>query len=323
MDVQSLTAAESDGGIRLDAFVAACLPALSRSRAGRLVRSGHITVNGLRKKPGYLMKAGDRVCAQLPPVESPTCEPEPIPLSILHEDRDLIVINKPPGLVVHPGAGHKSGTLVNALLFHRPDLEGVGDALRPGIVHRLDNDTSGIMVVAKHDAAYKSLGHQFKSRQIQKTYLGLVYGEMARSAGVIDLPIGRHPTDRKKMSTRSRRGRSTETRWRIRETFPGLTLLEIDLKTGRTHQARVHCAAMGHPIVGDTRYGRKRRWKGRLPEATEKAVRLVRRQMLHAWRLTLSHPETGDMMSFSSPPAQDMASLMAALRASQGKSPVA
>ncbi len=310
----SFTATESEAGHRLDTVIVAHLPTLSRSRASRLIRAGHITVNGLIKKPGYLTRPGDVVRSEIPSPERITCRPEAIPLSILYEDRDVIVLNKPPGLVVHPGAGHKSRTLVNALLFHCPDLEGIGGGIRPGIVHRLDKDTSGALVVAKNDMAHESLSHQFKKRQVQKRYLALVYGNMKTSAGVIDLPIGRHPTDRKKMSTESRRSRSTKTRWKIKEAFFGVTLLEIDLKTGRTHQVRVHCAAMGHPVVGDATYGRKRGWKDFPSRQTQKVVGTVRRQMLHAWQLTFLHPRTEQSMSFESPVAKDMASVLNALR---------
>ena len=314
MDVRSFTAGESDAGIRLDAFIATCLPSLSRSGASRLVRTGHITVNGLRKKPGYLMKAGDTVRSELPPLESPTCEPEPIPLSILHEDGDLIVISKPPGLVVHPGAGHNSGTLVNALLFHCPDLEGVGDALRPGIVHRLDKDTSGIMIIAKNDAAYKSLGHQFKTRQIRKIYLGLVYGETERSAGVINLPIGRHPTDRKKMSTHTTKGRHTVTTWKVLQQYNGFSLLEVSIQTGRTHQIRVHLASSHHPVVGDTVYGGKKVLSKRKNMTLKKQLGSLGRPFLHAQKLGFRHPEDDTYHEFVAPLPLELDNLLNLLK---------
>jgi 23S rRNA pseudouridine1911/1915/1917 synthase len=314
--VLSFAVTESEAGHRLDTVVVARLPTLSRSRGSRLIRAGHITVNGLIKKPGYLTKPGDIVRSEVPSPEPITCSPEEIPLSILYEDGDVIVLNKPPGLVVHPGAGHKSRTLVNALLFHCADLEGIGgEDLRPGLVHRLDKDTSGTMVVAKNDMAHESLKHQFKKRQVQKRYLALVYGDIKASAGVIDLPIGRHPIDRKKMSTDSRRSRSTETRWKIKEAFSGVTLLEIDLKTGRTHQVRVHCAAIGHAVVGDAKYGGKRRWKELPSQDLRNILKSVKRQMLHARQLTFLHPRTEKSMSFESPLATDMACVLDALRA--------
>jgi 23S rRNA pseudouridine1911/1915/1917 synthase len=312
--VFSFTITESDANHRLDTVIVAHLTNLSRSHASRLIRSGHITVNKLVKKPGYLTRLGDIVRSDIPSPESIACKPEELPLSILHEDRDVIVLNKPPGLVVHPGAGHKSRTLANALLFHCPGLEGLGDGIRPGIVHRLDKETSGCMVVAKTGLAYESLRRQFKMREVRKVYLALVYGEVKRPAGVIKLPIGRHPRDRKKMSTRSRRARPTETRWKIKEAFPHATLLEIDLKTGRTHQVRVHCAAMGHPLVGEATYAKKGRWKALPSGETRSVLGTARRQMLHAWQLTFSHPKTGSLMSFESPLAEDMASVLEALR---------
>ncbi len=311
----SFEAAESEAGRRLDTVIAARFPALSRSYAGRLIRSGQITINGLTKKPGYVTRRGDMIRSEILPPQPVTSKPEPIPLSILYEDADLIVVNKPPGLVVHPAPGHRSGTLVNALLYHCRDLKGIGGELRPGIVHRLDKDTSGTLVVAKNDTTHHGLSQQFKKRQVEKRYLTLVYGAIKESAGVIDLPIGRHPTHRKKMSTRSRRSRSTETRWQIQESFSGVSLLEVDLKTGRTHQVRVHCAAMGHPVVGDGVYGGKRRWKELPSQVLQDILKGVRRQMLHAWKLTFEHPRLGQRMAFESPLPKDMALILEALRA--------
>ena len=314
MPVLSFTTTESEAGHRLDTVIVARLPTISRSRASRLIRTGHITVNGLIKKPGYLTRPGDIVRSEIPSPEPITCRPEAISLSILHEDQDVIVLNKPPGFVVHPGAGHNSRTLVNALLSHCPDLEGVGGRIRPGIVHRLDKDTSGALVVAKNYMAHESLSAQFKMRQVRKVYLALVYGEVKLPVGVIDFPIGRHPTDRKKMSTQSGRGRPTETRWKVREAFSGVTLLEIDLRTGRTHQVRVHCAAIGHPVVGDATYGGKRRWKDLAPGPMQDILGTIRRQMLHAWQLSFVHPRTGQWMNFESPLPKDIASVLESLR---------
>ena len=218
----------------------------------------------------------------------------------LYEDQDLIVLNKQPGLVVHPAPGHYSGTLVNALLYHRPGICCVGEKLRPGIVHRLDKDTSGALVVAKNTAAYAYLTAQFKSRKVQKTYLALVYGEMRTDAGVISAPIGRHPVHRKRMSTQSRKSRPAKTHWKVKDRFESLTLLELNLKTGRTHQIRVHCATINHPIVGDSVYsGRKS--KRNLPKPVAAIVKAAPRQMLHAWRLGLSHPTSKNMITFEAP----------------------
>jgi 23S rRNA pseudouridine1911/1915/1917 synthase len=294
--------------------LAARLPALSRSYVGRLIRTGHVTVNGLTKKPSYVTRRGDVLRSEIPPLQPIKCKPEPIPLSIVFEDADVIVLNKPSGLVVHPAPGHQSGTLVNGLLYHCRDLQGIGGELRPGIVHRLDKDTSGTLVVAKNDMAHIALSLQFKKRQVRKSYLAIVYGDMQVSTGTISLPIGRHPSDRKKMSTRSRRTRSTETLWKVKETFPGVTLIEVDLRTGRTHQARVHCAAIGHPVVGDARYGGRRKWKEAPSQAVKDILKAVQRQMLHAWQLEFVHPRTDQLMSFESPLPEDMASVLESLR---------
>ncbi len=314
MSVLSFTATAPEAGRRLDTVIAARFPTISRSHASRLIRKGHIRVNGQGKKPGYVVRFQDIVQTEIPSPDPVECRPEAIPLSIIYEDGDVIVLNKPPGLVVHPGAGHKSRTLVNALLFHYPRLSGIGDENRPGIVHRLDKETSGSMVVAKNVLAYKSLSRQFKMREVHKVYLALVYGAVRQPEGVISLPIGRHPTDRKKMSIRSRRSRPTETHWKVKEAFSGVTLLEIDLKTGRTHQVRVHCATLGHPVVGDSTYGKKRRQNAVLARPTQEVLAIVGRQMLHAWQLSFYHPQTRELMRFESPLAEDMASVLDALR---------
>jgi 23S rRNA pseudouridine1911/1915/1917 synthase len=313
--VFSLTATEKEAGRRLDTVIAARIPALSRAYVGRLIREGRVTVNSLTTKPAYVTRRGDVVRSEIPIPQPITCKPEPIPLAILYEDSEIIVLNKPAGLVVHPAAGHQSGTLVNALLYHCRDLQGIGGELRPGIVHRLDKDTSGTLVVAKNDTAHDCLSRQFRKRQVQKQYLALVWGDMKASAGVIDLPIGRHPVDRKKMSTKSRRSRSTETGWKIKEALSGVTLLELDLKTGRTHQIRVHCAATGHPVVGDAIYGGTKRWKDAPLRDVRHILRSVKRQMLHAWKLAFAHPRTGELMRLESPLPEDMASVLESLRA--------
>jgi len=226
----------------------------------------------------------------------------------------MVVINKQPGLVVHPAPGHTSGTLVNALLYHCSALGGIGGKIRPGIVHRLDKDTSGVLVAAKNDAAHLQLARQFKSREVQKRYLAMVHGRVKEDRGSVVLSIGRHPVDRKKMSTRSRKARGAETRWKVRERLDGVTLLELDLKTGRTHQIRVHCAAIGHPVVGDSVYGGRRRLdlsgKGQNGSLPIK----VARQMLHARWLQLAHPVTEALMSFEAPLPADMAGLIEVLR---------
>jgi 23S rRNA pseudouridine1911/1915/1917 synthase len=307
-DDYSFTADADSGGIRIDVFLAERLPDCSRSFAAQLIAGEHVQVNGQPRKAGYRLKAGDVVSALLPAPQPCGFQPEPIPLSILYEDPHILVVNKPPGLVVHPAPGHTSGTLVNALLHHCPDLGAIGAEIRPGIVHRLDKDTSGTLVVAKSGAALEHLGAQFKNRSVEKDYLALVHGEMAAESGTIRLPVGRHPVDRKRMSTLSRKGREAETGWRVARRLGGFTLLELRLKTGRTHQIRVHCAAIQRPIVGDPVYGRQKAVAK--DPGIQALLAPVRRQMLHAWRLRLSHPHTGQSMQFESPMPQDMQELI-------------
>lgn len=303
-----------EAGMRLDSFAAYRHPELSRSHAASLILEGLITVNGKARKPGYRLRAGDRIDGSIPAPVPIQLEPETIRLDIIFEDPSLIVINKAPGMVVHPAPGHFSGTLVNALLHHCPGLQGIGGALRPGIVHRLDKDTSGVMVVAKTAAAQAHLADQFASRTIGKLYQAVVYGCPEADSGIIRLPIGRHPVDRKRMSTIAGGNmRPAETHWFVKERFNGLSLLELNLKTGRTHQARVHCQAMGHPVVGDPVYAG--RHCGRSLSPTFKALlKAVDRQMLHAWQLELNHPAAGEKMRFTAPTAPDMAGLIDQLR---------
>ena len=318
----TVLADESDNGRRLDAVVSSHIHACSRSMAASLIVSRQILVDGCSKKPGYRVKTGEHIVGQIPAPVPVAFQPEAIDLCILYEDAHLVVINKQPGLVVHPAPGHLSGTLVNALLYHCPDLKGIGGELRPGIVHRLDRDTSGTMVVAKTAAAHEALADQFKNRRVKKTYLALVHGKMASQQGAIDLPIGRHPVQRKKMSTSSRRHRSALTQWRVREKLTGITtLLEVDLKTGRTHQIRVHCAAIGHPVVGDKVYGSRSRRKihpkstGKIQNVVTQLLLSASRQMLHAWRLGFHHPCSGEWLQFESPMPEDMQHIVQGLRA--------
>jgi len=303
-----------DAGKRLDVLVAANLSEHSRSFIAHLITCGRITIYGKIIKPGYRVKYGDRVEGSIPPPEPLTFRPEPIPVESLYEDEQMIVINKQPGLVVHPAPGHYSGTLVNALLYHCPTLGGIGGKIRPGIVHRLDKDTSGVLVVAKTDTAHQRLTEQFKSREVQKQYLALVQGDIKEAGGTVTFAIGRHPVDRKKMSTRSRKARGAETRWMVRERFDGATLLELDLKTGRTHQIRVHCAAIGHPVVGDPVYGGRRRLDLSGSGKNFPLQIMAARQMLHAWRLQFAHPLTAERMVFEAPLPADMRGLIEALR---------
>ncbi|MFZ0133103.1 MAG: RluA family pseudouridine synthase [Desulfobacterales bacterium] len=301
-----------DAGIRLDLSVSAHVSGLTRSQAAVLIQQGRIIVNDGPKKPGYRLKALDRIAGFVPPPVAAVAQPESLVLDILYEDEDMIVLDKAAGMVVHPAPGHASGTLVNALLYHCPGIGPIGGELRPGIVHRLDKDTSGVLLVAKNAAAHAHLAAQFAARSICKIYLAIVYGELAEDSGVIALPIGRHPVDRKRMSTRSRKPRAAETRWKVRERFEGLTLVELNLKTGRTHQARVHCAAVNHPILGDPVYA-GRHGRG-LSAAIGALTRSAERQMLHAWQLTCRHPRRQAPVCFEAPLPQDMTQLIAHLR---------
>ena len=316
---------ESDVGRRLDTVVAARLVDCSRSLAAALIADRSILVDRQIKKPGYRIKPGEKIQGHIPAPGPVEYNPEPIPLQIIYQDRHIIVINKQPGLVVHPAPGHSSGTLVNALLFHCPDLGAIGGEIRPGIVHRLDKDTSGTMVAAKSAEAQEELARQFKDREVQKKYLALVYGDVQPEAGSIKLPIGRHPVDRKRMSTTTRKGRHAETRWKVRERLAGITLLELDLKTGRTHQIRVHCSAMGYPVVGDPVY-RPRKLFSILGEKLSNhsplsiaALKFADRQLLHAWQLRLTHPYSRKNMTFESPLPKDMTDLIDILRGRGGR----
>ena len=308
----TITAGVSDAEQRLDVFVAAHLQDCSRSFASTLVQTGKIRVDGEKKKPGYRVHPGDMIHGEMPIFEQPACDPEPIPLSILFEDAHIIVISKPAGMVVHPAPGNYTGTLVHGLLYHCPELGGVGGEMRPGIVHRLDKNTSGVMLVAKSRLVHERLSRQFKTRRVKKKYLGLVYGNVTPDSGEIALPIGRHPVHRKKMSVFSPKGREAMTLWRVRERFQHATLLELDLKTGRTHQIRVHCAAIHHPLVGDDVYAARKKpvRKGKRDIEAFEMLESATRQMLHARKIELKHPVTEKSISFTAPLPQDMQSLL-------------
>ncbi len=290
------------GGERLDTFIARRCPELSRSHARRLIDEGLVSVNGRQAKPSERVRAGLSVSVIVPPPETVTLVPEAIPLTIIYQDGDIIVLDKPAGLTVHPAPGHPSGTLVNALLAACPDLRGIAGTRRPGIVHRLDKDTSGLMVVAKNDRAQRALQRQLKDRDVRKTYLALVRGVPAPREGTIAAPIGRHPKNRKKMAVVAD-GREATTRYRVREEIAGgqYSLLEVEPVTGRTHQIRVHLAAVGHPVVGDATYGR--------PSAA------VGRQFLHAHKLAFAMPLGGRTVEFESPLPADLREALSQLRA--------
>ncbi len=299
---------ESQAGERLDAFLANQIEELTRSRAQGLIRTGHVTVNNRAAKASHKLKEQDYVALFIPQPRSCRLEPEQIELSILYEDDSLIVLDKPAGMVVHPAPGHATGTLVHGLLKHCRNLSGIGDVLRPGIVHRLDKDTSGLMVIAKSDLAHTAISKQFKSGEIFKEYEVFVHGGFQGDEGRIDLPIGRDRGNRKRMAVVQASGRQAVTLWRVTERWGNVfARLSVRLLTGRTHQIRVHLSHEGHPVVGDALYGHKRTWwRHRYPHATPMLGDLLVRQMLHALRLGFTHPETGLYMEFNSPLPEDM-----------------
>ncbi len=287
-------------GQRLDKWLAERLPDHSRTEIQRWIREGLVRVNGRASKPGYKLEPGDVVEVDVPaPVPYEEVKPEPIPLNILYEDDDLLVIDKPAGMVVHPAPGHTSGTLVNAILYHCPDLRGVGGVERPGIVHRLDKDTSGLILVAKHDRAHRELQRQFKEREIEKAYLALVEGHLQPKEGRIEAPIGRDKRHRKRMAV-IRDGREAVTEYRVIAYYDDYTLVEVYPLTGRTHQIRVHFAFIGHPLVGDTVYGRRK----------QRLKPWLKRQFLHAHRLRFRLPRTGEWVEFTSPLPEDLQAVL-------------
>ena len=275
-------------GERLDAALARLVPELSRSQAQRLIEQGAVTCGGRPVKKNEKLQPGDTLTLTLPEVQETALEAQDIPLDVCYEDADVIVVNKPKGLVVHPAPGHPDGTLVNALLAHCGDsLSGIGGERRPGIVHRIDKDTSGLIIAAKNDFAHASLAAQLKDHSLARTYVCIVCGNIREDSGVIDAPIGRHPADRKKMAVTEKNSRSAVTHWRVLERFGGYTLVECRLETGRTHQIRVHMAYCGHPILGDMVYGHKK------PELGQDS------QCLHARELTFVHPRSGERVTVS------------------------
>jgi len=284
--------ADSDGQ-RLDRFLVSVLADHSRSQIQKLIADGRVRVSAREARPNLAVRAGDRVQVDLPDAAPSSVEAEAMPLDILYQDEDVVVVNKPPGMVVHPGAGHATGTMVNALLHHVTDLSGIGGELRPGIVHRLDRGTSGVMVVAKNDAAHQELSRQFHDREVEKEYIALVWG-VVQAGRRIDAAIGRDPVHRQKMSARSRRAREAVTRITRAFHLPGLTLCHVAIHTGRTHQIRVHLSAIGHPVVGDPLYGGVHR---RVP-GDIRAVQRLQRPFLHAARLVFRHPRDGRRMEF-------------------------
>ena len=278
--------------MRIDRHLISVLPELSRSRVQQLIRAGFVRLNGETTRPRQLVRTGDQIELTNPPLEKIEARPEAIPLQVLFEDDDLIVINKPAGMTVHPGAGHHEHTLVNALLHHCPTLSGIGGKERPGIVHRLDKETSGCLVAATNDLTHRHLSKQFADRAVDKTYLALVAGKIRKQTGVIEESIGRHPVHRQRMSVASLRGRAASTEYRVLRSNDQASLIECKLHSGRTHQIRVHLHHLGHPVLGDKIYAP--RFAKNLP-----------RQMLHAWKLGFLHPRTDEWQSFEAPLPDD------------------
>ncbi len=307
-----ITVGTDAAGRRFDHFVSESLPEHTRSAIIRMIRLGRIKLNDSTAKPGHRLRLQDHITGSLPSdsaTDNDELLTEPLDIDILYEDDWFIVINKPPGLVVHPAPGHASGTLVHGLCHRYPEIRLAGPPGRPGIVHRIDKDTSGLLLVAKTEKARLQLSELFRSRHVEKTYLAFVYGNPGNT-GRITLPIARHKKDRKKMGIPAdpAHGRAADTAWEVVSRFDRICYLRLWIRTGRTHQIRVHCASMGHPIVGDTTYGFKNPSRAmQLDPETAKLARTAKRQMLHAWKITLPHPETGVETTFEAPLAGDMA----------------
>ncbi len=310
MPTTTHTVTEKHVSKRLDVFISHYEPHVSRSRIQTLIKEGLALSNGRTEKPGYKVKLGETVTIDLPEKKVHEVLPEPIALNVIYEDRHLIILNKPPGIVVHPAPGNFTGTLVNALLYHYGNLPSAGppgaERERAGIVHRLDKDTSGVLAIARTLPALRALSAQFKGRVVRKSYLALVAGVIKKGSGAIDAALGRHVRERKKISVHTNMPREALTLYRVRERFQQATLVEVELKTGRTHQIRVHMAHIGHPVLGDRVYGGVR--------AARIGQEPLPRQMLHAASLSLFHPETGHPMTFSAPPPRDMAGAIEQLR---------
>jgi 23S rRNA pseudouridine1911/1915/1917 synthase len=296
----SLTVSSNAAGSRLDLFLAGELNQFSRSRIQQLIRAGFVKLNGEMARPRDLVRTGDQVELIEPPLEKIDNQPEKIPLDILFEDADLVVINKSAGMVVHPGAGHREHTLVNALLNHCETLSGIGGKERPGIVHRLDKETSGCLVVAKNDEAHRDLSEQFAARSVEKIYLALAAGKLRKRSGMIEERIGRHPIHRQRMAVAPARGRSAKTEYRVLRFSGEISLIECRLHSGRTHQIRVHLHHLGHPVLGDKMY-------------SQKLAKTFPRQMLHAWKLGFRHPRTEEWKSFEAPLPDDFQEALAKL----------
>ncbi len=306
METRNFIAPSQETFSRLDLVIRREMTELSRSTVQRLIEEGRVTVNGQPERASLKLKGGEDVCVIVPAPVPAEPMAEEIPLEILHEDADLVVINKPAGMVVHQGAGNSSGTLVNALLGHCHDLSGIGGELRPGIVHRIDKDTSGILVAAKNDRAHQGLAEQFRLHTVKRVYRAIVFGGPLEESGRIESEIGRHPVDRKKMSSTARHGKRAVTRWKVLTRYPRLTFLELRLETGRTHQIRVHLSEKGHQLVGDEVYGGGSRLAGITDSRLKKLILDLNRQALHAMTLGFIHPVDGRYLEFTTPLPDDM-----------------
>lgn len=305
---------KQEAGARIDLFLASCNENLTRSRIQSLIKEGNVKVNDILVKTSYRLKSADEITLVIPPSIPYQLKPEPLDLSLIYEDSSIIVLDKPPGLVIHPAPGHKSGTLVHGLLHHCEDLSGIGGVLRPGIVHRLDKDTSGLLVVAKNDRAHNFLSNQFKNGSVNKRYIALVHGTPKDLEGKMDLPISRHPVRRKEMAVSPYKGKKAITLWKVQESAGGtFSLISVVIKTGRTHQIRVHMSHMGHPVVGDTVYGYKKSWWKRHPRYADIAP-LVTRQMLHSASLGFLHPDSSEYCEFNSEMPDDMNILLTTIK---------
>jgi len=303
-------------GARLDRCLAELNPEWTRSRVRRLIDAGHVRLNQESAKPSATVHCGDRIVVDEPPIETLDAVAEDIPLDIVFEDDDLLLVNKPAGLVIHPAAGNPSGTLVNALLHHCRDLSGIGGVERPGIVHRLDKDTTGLLVVAKTDRAHLGLSIAFRNRKIHKTYLAVCFGEPGKPDGVVDAPIDRHPRERQRMAVVAA-GRPARTLYHVDEEIGGVSLISCHPVTGRTHQIRVHMAHIGHAVVGDPLYA-GRQWRNLSDPRAQTACRSFPRQALHARRLGFTHPVSGEEVAFEAPIPDDLEELLTTLRQGSG-----
>ena len=294
---------ENQDGERIDRYLSEELEDRSRSYIQKLIKENHVTVNQKPVKANYRLSLGDRVEIDLPEAKEPDIKPEDIPLDILYEDKDIIIVNKPKQMVVHPAPGHYSQTLVNALMYHCGfELSGINGTMRPGIVHRIDMDTTGSLVACKNDMAHQSLSKQLKEHSIRRIYVAIVHGNIKEEDGTVNAPIGRHPTERKKMSIHSRNGREAITHYQVLERFGNYTYIQCELETGRTHQIRVHMASLGHPLLGDTVYG------------SSKNPYHLQGQALHAMILGFRHPATGEYMEFTAPLPEYFEKLLEKLR---------